>query len=55
MNELFLIESITNVKQVFGSLSILEELDEWDIIQVCSFAKIVSNYLKMAKCQQIHI
>jgi len=47
MKELFLIESIGNIKSVFGSLSIIEDMDEWDILQVCKFAKIVTNYTKM--------
>lgn len=49
MNELFLIDSITNVKEVFGNLRMLEDCDELDMLQICSFAKIVNNYIKMDK------
>lgn len=47
MKELFLIDSISDIKSVSGSVKILDELDEWDILQVCKFAKIVNNYTKM--------
>lgn len=49
MKELYLIESLSDVKSVFGSLSIIENIDSWDQIQVVKFAKIVNNYIKMSQ------
>lgn len=52
MKELYLIDSITNVKEVFGNLMMLENCDEWDMLQICYFAKIVNNYIKMTQINE---
>lgn len=49
MKELYLIDCLDNVISVFGSLKILEDSEPFDQIQICDFAKIVNNYLKMDK------
>jgi len=48
MKELYLIDSLYDVKTVFGSLNILDESEPFDQIQIVKFAKIVNNYIKMS-------
>jgi len=38
---------LENVKQTFGSFSILDQIEVTDYQAVCEFSKIVQNYLKM--------
>lgn len=49
MNEIFLIDSLSDVKSVFGSLKVLEDSEPFDQISIVKFAKIVNNYLKMTE------
>jgi len=49
MKELFLIDSLFDIKTVFGSLEILDNSEPFNQIQIVKFAKIVNNYIKMTK------
>lgn len=47
MKEFYLIDSLIDIENVFGSLKILDKTEPFDQIQIIKFAKVVSNYIKM--------
>lgn len=49
MTDLQLIDNNQNIKEAFGSFSILNEIEVEDHPAVYGFAEIVCNYLKMVR------
>lgn len=47
MNKIQTIDNAIAIKRAFGSFKILDEFEEYEIPEVISFAKMVSNYLAM--------
>ena len=49
INQLYLIDFCDDIKSVFGSFAILDDIETENIPEVAQFAKIVNNYLKMKR------
>ena len=52
MKDLILIDFISEVKEVYGSCSILDNLEFEDIPSFAKFTKIVWNYIKMKEINE---
>lgn len=49
MKDLLLTDFCDDIKTAFGSFAILDTVEPEDMPSIASFAKIVSNYLKMER------
>jgi len=48
-DEMFIINHNDDIKDAFGSYTILDQFEVWEQPAIYQFARIVSNYMKMIR------